>query len=357
MRFWALYLPQFYETPENNKWWGEGYTEWTSVKKARPLYAGHRQPLEPYHDFYYDLSKKETLKWQVSLANKYGIEGFIHFHYWYEGRHLLEKPTEMLLHSPELSIGYCLCWANHSWTRAWDGKNHQILVRQTYGGVDEWEAHLQYLLPFFKDPRYFRMDGRPVFFLYKAGDITDGDKRISYWNRRLREEGVADGLYIVEYINTFNTHPSLSLSSGVYEDEPGYAGRFLFSPVGKARRVLCKALHLTDYQDYDHLWHLILKKKRTYGGREIFSGAFPMWDNSPRRGKDSRVIRGASPEKFKKYLLSLSALSRKDSSGITVINAWNEWGEGAILEPTRQYGYGYLKAVRNAVRHGNKSKE
>ena len=350
MRYWALNLPQFYETQENNEWWGKGYTEWTCVKKAKPLYKGHIQPLLPLNDFYYDLSKKENIIWQARLAKKYGIEAFVYYHYWYEGRHLLEKPCEILLQSPEIDINYCFCWANHSWTRAWDGKNHEILVEQTYGDEKEWELHFQYLLQFFKDSRYIRLEGKPVLFIYKPNDIKDGDKRIEYWNKRLQEENVSKGLYVVEYISTFNPSPALKKSSAVFEDEPNYSCRFEISALNKAKRVICKTMKLTDYQDYDNLWNLILKKKRTYKDKKIILGGFPAWDNSPRKGKNSRVIKGTSPQKFKHYLMKLNTIKRRDSLDILLLNAWNEWGEGAILEPTKEFQYQYLEAIREAGR-------
>lgn len=348
MRIWALNLPQFYETPENNEWWGQGYTEWAAVKGAKPLYKGHMQPLVPLNENYYDLSDEKTIKWQADLARKYGIEGFVFYHYWYQGRHLLEKPCELILQLPDIDINYCFCWANHSWTRAWDGKDHEILVKQDYGTTDEWENHLQYLLPFFKDKRYLRIDNKPVLFVYKANDICDGDKRFAYWNKRLSEEGLP-GLYIVEYISTFNVEPSLQCSSAVYEDDPNYVCRFDISVFNKAKRLFCKKMKLTDYQNYDALWKLMLKRKRTYNGKSIIQGGFPCWDNSPRKGKNSRVIWGSTPDKFEKYLCQLFRQERKDAKGILVLNAWNEWGEGAILEPTEQYGYGYLEALKAAV--------
>lgn len=349
LRYWALNLPQFYETRENNEWWGKGFTEWESVRNAKPLYAGHIQPLVPFNRFYYDLSKKETIQWQADLAQKFGIECFVFYHYWYEGRRLLDKPCEMLLNSSEIEMPFCFCWANHSWTRAWDGKDHEILVAQTYGGRDEWEEHFQYLLPFFNDKRYMRIDGKPVIFIYKPGDITDGDERIRYWNSRLRSENIADGLYVVEYISSFNTSPSLCESQAVFEDEPNFSCRFEISALNKGKRVLCKKLKRTDYQNYDKIWKLIIRKRRRYDGKMIVLGGFPQWDNSPRKGRNSRVIRGASPVKFKRYLEELSNTERPDSLGIVLLNAWNEWGEGAILEPTEQDGYGYLEAIREVV--------
>lgn len=351
MRVWALNLPQFYETEENNKWWGKGFTEWSSVRKAVPLYPGHIQPIHPYNDYYYDLSKKESIKWQADIANKYGVEAFVYYHYWYSGKHLLEKPCEILLQSPDINIKYCFCWANHSWTRAWDGKDHEILMKQEYGEKDEWEAHFQYLLPFFMDKRYVKIDNKPVFFIYNTSAITNAYDRIKYLNERLIEEGFS-GLYVVENINQFNRKPSVSLSQAVFEDEPSYCCRYKISILNKAKRFLCKKFKITDYQNYDELWNLIIKKRETYDGRRIFLGGFPCWDNSPRKGKNSRIIKGSTPEKFNEYLKKLKEAEKKrrDSSGILVINAWNEWGEGAILEPTKEHGFAYLEAIKNVFK-------
>lgn len=348
MRVWALNLPQFYETVENNKWWGKGFTEWTTVKKAKPLYYGHEQPLVPLDNNYYDLSKEETIKWQADLAKRYGVECFVYYHYWYSGRHLLEKPCEVLLDSPEINMKYCFSWANHTWNRGWDGREKEVLIEQTYGNEKEWEEHLNYLLPFFKDPRYMRIDDKPVLFIYKPIGIDNVNARIDYWNRRLKEEGLS-GIYVVEHLNSFTPHPCIDTSQAVFEDEPNFSCRYKISIFNKAKRFMCKKMKITDYQDYDKLWNLILKKHDTYDGRKIFLGGFPCWDNSPRKGKNSRIMKGASPEKFKDYLERLSKISRKDSLDIIVLNAWNEWGEGAILEPTEQYGYKYLDAVCDVV--------
>jgi hypothetical protein len=345
---WALYLPQFYETKENNEWWGKGYTEWTSVKNATPLYPGHVQPLVPLHKNYYDLSDAEVMREQASLARKYSITNFVMYHYWYEGRHLLEKPAENLLTHGDIDFPYCFCWANHSWTRAWDGKDHEILMKQTYGDKEEWEEHLQYLLPFFRDERYKKIDNKPVFFIYRASSLDRGNERIGYWNKRLREEGF-NGIYIVEYISTFNPQPNLRESQAVFEDNPNYVDRFEISLIEKGIRFLRKKTRTTDYQDFDRLWKLILNNKQTYGNRKIVQGAFGMWDNSPRKGKNSRVVRGVTPEKLQKYLTLLLMRKRADESNVVVYNAWNEWGEGATLEPTEQDGYGYLDAVKAAL--------
>jgi len=350
MKILALYLPQYHEVHENNLWWGEGFTEWTNVRRARPLFKGHQQPVHPLDDNYYDLTKPEVLEWQAGLAREYGVSGFVFFHYWYSGHRLLEKPVELWRDTPAADLSYCLCWANHSWTRSWDGKDHEVLQAQTYGGKTDWDAHLDYLLPFFRDNRYIVRNGRPMLVLYNTGAIPDVDKMVTHWTERLKQEGFS-GIEIVEYISTKNPEPSCSLSTAVYEDEPVYALRFELSFWGKLKRFLVKRTDRPDLQDYDDIWGRILRKRRTYSGREIIQGAFVAWDNSPRRGaKGPMIVRNANPVSFGKYLRRLVNLKRQDAStDFILLNAWNEWGEGAMLEPTAEAGYSYLEAVRYAL--------
>lgn len=350
MRVLALYLPQYHEVRENNEWWGEGFTEWTNVRSAQPIFEGHRQPVHPLNDNYYDLTDPSVLTWQAKLARDHGIGGFVFFHYWYSGTRLLEKPVELWRDTPDATLDYCLCWANHPWTRSWDGKDHEILQPQTYGGEEDWDAHLDYLLPFFRDSRYIRHEEKPVFFIYNASAIPDVDGMVRHWDARLKAEGLA-GIYVVEYISTKNPAPACALSEAVYEDEPIYTCRFEISAFEKAKRVLVKRLQWPDYQDYDRLWSLLLRKQRTYAGRAIIQGAFVAWDNSPRRGKRGpMIVRNSSPAAFARYFGELLRAGREGASeDFAVINAWNEWGEGAMLEPSEEYGLGYLEAVKQAV--------
>lgn len=350
MKILALNLPQFHRVKENDEWWGDGFTEWTNVKRAKPLFDGHAQPMEPLDGYYYDLSKKEDINKQAVLAKKYGVHGFVYFHYWYEGRKLLEKPCEILLEAPEIDINYCFCWANHSWTRAWDGKEHDVLLQQTYGGAEDWEKHIDYLMPFFKDERYIKHDNKPMLFIYNSSVIPNVNEMISYWEERVKKEGF-DGLYMVEYISTKCTEPHIETSAAVYEDEPLYSLRFENAVHQKLYRVIRKTTGQTEYQDYDEIYKMILKKKRVYSGRKIIQGCFSAWDNSPRRGdKGAMVVKNSSPEKFRGYLEKLVTTERKDASrDYIVINAWNEWGEGAILEPSKKDGYSYLEAVQYAA--------
>lgn len=348
MKTFALHLPQFYTFPENDAWWGKGFTEWTNVRGAKPLFPGHNQPVVPLNDYYYDLSDSDTLIWQHRLAAQYGIDGFIYYHYWFNGKTLLEKPVENLLSTHDATQQFCLCWANEPWTRAWDGKDKEVLMPQTFGGVKDWIAHISYLLSFFKDRRYLRIDDRPVLFVYSPRNIPKFDEMINYWNSYLKENGISS-LYLIEFISTFNPFPVSTLSESVLEFEPLYSAHYEISHLRQARRYLNKKLHRTDYMDYDYLWGKILSKNQEYGSRSIIRSAFTNFDNSPRKGSRAFITKGASPEKFESYFSKLLHSNRKYLSDFTVINAWNEWGEGAILEPTEQDNYRWLEAVKNGL--------
>ncbi len=350
MKILALNLPQFHEIKENNEWWGKGFTEWTNVKNAKPLYKEHVQPMEPLEG-YYDLSQVNAIDHQCKLAKEYGIFGFVYFHYWYEERKLLEKPCEILLENENIDTNYCFCWANHSWTRAWDGKENNVLLEQTYGEKEDWDNHIKYLLPFFKDKRYIKENNKPMFIVYNSSAIPKVNEMVSYWEQILKREGF-DGIYIVEYISTKCIEPHIDKSQAIYEDEPLYTLRFETNVLQKLYRIWKKKCHLTEYQDFDNIYKMLLKKRRTYDNRKIIQGCFPAWDNSPRRGKNgSMIVKKSTPEKFEKYLRKLLESTRKDvSKDYLIINAWNEWGEGAILEPSVKDQYKYLEAVSNAIK-------
>jgi lipopolysaccharide biosynthesis protein len=347
MKILAINLPQFHTFPENDEWWGKGFTEWTNVRKARPLYEGHRQPLVPLHHNYYDLTDPKAIVGQHQLAARYGIDGFVYYHYWFNGKLLLQKPLETLLDLPEADREFCLCWANEPWTRAWDGKNKEIIMPQTFGGEPDWKAHIEYLLPFFRDPRYLRVDGRPVFFVYSPNKIPQFDEMIRYWDDAIEREGM-EHVYLIEYLSSFNPTPSSELSSAVMEFEPLYSAHYQISKAKQAKRLLAKKTGNTDFLDYDYLWQRLLTKDRAYGDKAIVRSCFTNFDNSPRKGKAAFITKGASAEKFGKYFGELLRTHRANESELVTINAWNEWGEGAILEPTEQDGYAWLEAVEQA---------
>lgn len=346
----AYNLPAFHQIPENDKWWGEGFTEWDNVKRAKPLYKGHIQPLTPLNYFYYDLSKKEDVVKQAYLAKEYGIYGFVYYHYWFNGKMLLEKPAELFRDSKEVDFNYCFCWANESWCRTWDGnEKKEILMPQVFGGVEDWESHFQYFLSFFQDSRYIKIDNAPMLFVYSISRIPLFDEMFSYWNRRAIESGFS-GIYLVETISPWSPKVSSEYSKAVTEFEPMYTIRYEISLKNKIYRWLCKKMKRTEYLDYDHVWKSILSRKRQYKGRVIFQGVFSQWDNSPRKGKNSIIIKGATSQKFKKYLEKLFYNERKDvSHEFFIINAWNEWGEGAILEPSEQYGFEYAEKIKELL--------
>ncbi len=188
MKILAYYLPQFHEIEENNKWWGKGFTEWTNVKKGKKLFKTQNQPFVPLNNNYYNLLNKETVKWQTELAKKYGVYGFCYYHYWFEGKKLLEKPVENLLKWKNIDQKFCFCWANHSWKKTWNGLN-EILMEQKYGNEDSWNKHFDYLLQFFKDERYIKIDNKPIFMIFKLKDIKDINEMLDFFNKKCIENG------------------------------------------------------------------------------------------------------------------------------------------------------------------------
>lgn len=349
MEVLALHLPAFHQIPENDQWWGEGFTEWDNVRKGTPLYPAHVQPMVPYGGYYYDLSREEDVVNQAKMAEKYGLGGFVYYHYWFNGKKLLEKPVEIYRDSNQAQLPYCLCWANEPWARTWDGKDTEVLMPQVFGGKEDWEAHLQYFLSFFQDKRYLKRNNKPMLFIYSPSQIPEFDEMMEYWNRRVKEYGF-DGIYLVEYISTKNPDASSRYSQAVMEFEPLNTCRFGISPFHKAYRVIRKKMKQTERLDYDYVWKKLLQRSRTYGGREIIQGAFVGWDNTPRKAKAGMIIKGGGPEKFEQYLRKLANQDRKDAShDFMVINAWNEWGEGAMLEPSEQYGFKYLEGVKRVA--------
>lgn len=348
IKTYALNLPQFHRIPENDEWWGEGFTEWTNVRKSKPLFEGHYQPDGPLNGDYYDLSTPEAIVRQHVLAREYGLDGFIYYHYWFSGKKLLEKPVEMLLDLPEATQSFCLCWANEPWTRVWDGKSGEILMPQTFGDKNEWLAHIQYLIKFFEDSRYAKIDNMPVFYVYSPSKIPQFDEMIELWNKVLVSRGFGP-LYLIEFISGFNPSPHSSYSKAVMEFEPLYSARYQIGPIAYCRRALSKKIKHPDLISYDYLWDALLKKDRVYDDREIVKCGFTRFDNTPRKGHRALVTVEATPEKFGEYFARMIMKPRVRQSDIVVVNAWNEWGEGAVLEPDEQFGYGWLQAFKNAV--------
>lgn len=358
----ALYLPQYHAIPENDEWWGKGYTEWTAVKNAKPLFKDHVQPNIPLDYNYYDLSNPdgETWKWQSSLAKEYGIYGFAIYHYWFgKGKMLLEKPMEILLEHKEIDVKYCIVWANETWTKTWYNQESSVLIEQKYCGESDWVAHFEYLLKFFDDERYIKVEGKPVINIYKTCYIEDLDNMLACWKELAIKHGFP-GLYVVSGNTIKGVENRIKHIDAFYNFEPGYSQKYKTSKAESIKRkmrifknvVINRILHtqrLERIEDIDIVYKAI-NSMREYP-KKTYLGTFPKWDNTPRRGNLGSYFKGASPEKFYQSLKSIYLAS--DDDAFLYINAWNEWGEGCYLEPDMIDKYSYLEAVKRVLKECN----
>ncbi len=370
----ALYFPQLHTIPENDEWWGKGFTDWVNVKKAQPQFDGHFQPRVPLDDRYYDQSQMETLKWQIALAKKYGVHGFCHYHYWFDGKQLLETPTNMMLDSKELDFPFCLAWANETWSRRWDGLNHHILQEQTHPpDKAKWEQHFNYLFRAWSDERAIKIDGKPVFLIYRPHRIEKIGEMFDFWRALAVQRGLA-GLFFVamkqyEYtVPEVLKHFDASMHFQPFEavNSPDYEGgkasmpaRMLIHAMRRLPEKLMNRLRAIrdryfvsslSFYDYEEIWQQIIKVERD-GGKPTFPGAFVDWDNTARYGNRALIFKGASPERFAYWFKKLVEVTaqRPVPERHIFLNAWNEWAEGTYLEPDARHGYRYLDAVQQGL--------
>lgn len=345
MKIFALYLPQFHEIKENNEWWGEGFTEWINVKKALPLYKGHIQPRHPKNGNYYDLMDKSTVEWQTSLMNNYNVDGFIYYHYYFEGKLLLEKPAENLLKWKEVKQKFFFNWANHSWNRSWKGSK-ELLLKQTYGNEESWKKHFEYLLPFFKDDRYEKIENKPVFMIYDT-NFTEMVPMFNKFNEWCLKEGF-NGIYIIEeHMNLdLKKYESAHYDINYYITQP-YVGKKMYLNDSIIRKYCYKIrnrlvqkglLKCVEKYDANKLIRMYMKKMPR--NCNLINGIYFEWDNTPRHGYRGSVIEPISKETFFEYMNSIS------KNDYVVVNAWNEWAEGMILEPTEENGFQYLEWIK-----------
>lgn len=347
----AFYLPQFHRIPENDRWWGKGFTEWTNTKKAKPLFYGHYQPREPFNDNYYNLTHPVSRNWQAQIARDYGIYGFCYYHYWFKGKQLLETPINEVLRTGEPDFPFCFSWANEPWTRRWDGNERDVLMPQDYGDEEDWKEHFNYLLKFFQDKRYIRVEDKPVFLIYRPGSIPRCEEMLLYWNHLAQENGLS-GIYFINTLNSFPLYNSNGFDASL-EFEPSYT--VVHSNCGNIRHIV-KGYNKRRLSviDYDVVWKCILNRTVENKGNKTFPGAFIDWDNSARLGYKGTIFTGANPLKFYEYFNEQikRAISYYDSEFL-FINAWNEWAEGTYLEPDKRFGFQYLEAVKNALGNNN----
>ncbi len=351
MRLIAFYLPQFHPIPENDEWWGEGFTEWTNVRKAAPLFPGHYQPHVPGQLGYYDLRSSDIRTAQAALAREYGIYGFCYYHYWFNGRRLLEWPFNEVLRSRKPDFPFCLCWANENWTRRWDGEDKQVLIAQKYSYEDD-RHHIESLIPAFRDERYIRINGRPVFLVYKTNLLPDAKKTAELWRDTAKRMGLGD-IYLIRVENCFQGYDpppeEIGFDAAVeFAPHLGSFGPLVTSEVARYNEsVQTNPL----IYDYDHIMkEMLTRPKPPY---KLFKGIFPSWDNSARRKDSPAIFINSSPEKYAFWLSQIVWHTFEHLEGneqLVFINSWNEWGEGCHLEPDEKYGLQYLESTSFALR-------
>lgn len=346
LRAIAFHLPQFHTIAENNRWWGEGFTEWTNVRQGKPLFEGHDQPREPGELGYYDLSDVQVLARQASLARQYGLEGFCFYYYWFDGQRLLEKPVDQLLRHPEIDLPFCLCWANENWTRRWDGGEQEVLMKQSYSPELNERFALD-LLPYMSDPRYIRIDGKPVFLVYRSDIIPDLPATLAAWREAWRANGVGEVYLIgVESFRFFS--PQESGFDATCEFLPHQVNIHLIGPDEPINLLSDPAANVGDYGKLADHW--VSRPRAPY---KRFRGLVPAWDNASRRRKGGATLFvNSSPERYRQWLEQTVAKTLVEFQGqerIIFINAWNEWGEGCYLEPDKRHGRAYLEATRDVL--------
>jgi len=356
IRLIAMYLPQFHPIAENNAWWGEGFTDWANVRKAQPRFPGHYQPHVPGQLGYYDLRDPAARAAQSDLARAHRIHGFCYYHYWFNGKRLLETPFNEVLRSGEPDFPFCLCWANENWSRRWDGSEQEILIAQNYSDEDSL-ALIESLIPAFRDSRYIRVNGKPLLLVYRTGLIPDPRRTAEIWRKAARREGVGD-LYLVRvesYMDGTELKPAdIGFDAAMeFAPYPGAVGSSLESlaEIGGPPVPLRDNMYVFDYAKC--MENMLTRPLPDY---PLFRGVFPSWDNAARKRNNPTIFVNSSPEQFAFWLAATimqTVEKRQGDERLVFINAWNEWGEGCHLEPDERYGMAWLEAVRSAQACGN----
>lgn len=372
----ALYLPQFHPIKENNEWWGPGFTEWTNVAKAKPLFRGHVQPRIPADLGFYDLRMPEVREQQAQLAREAGIEGFCYYHYWFGGKQLLERPFNEVVASGKPDFPFCLCWANHSWSnKTWNRKSNKqansILMEQTYPGYEDDYAHFMSLLPAFKDKRYITVDGKPLFILYNAWTHTRVKEWIQTW-RKLAEENGLPGLHLVCMCDstltlrykpdgtTYRVMPNLESSAELFNtilnmgfdavNSVGMRRGEMLSEgkwINLAKTMMRKAgIPVGKFFDYSKTVKGFFAPEDRW--ENVYPTIMPNWDRSPRAATFDGIYVNANPDAFERHIKdALQVVEQKaDEHRIIVLKSWNEWGEGNYVEPDLEFGHGWLDALK-----------
>jgi len=357
----AFYLPQYYPTEENNLWYGPGFTEWTNVGKAKPLFRGHYQPKVPADLGYYDLRLPQVRQAQAEMAQEAGISAFCYYHYWFgNGRQMLDMPLKEVLRMKSPEFPFCLCWANHSWfKKTWDSTtntlNNEPLIKQEYPGGEDIENHFYTLLDCFKDSRYYKIDGKLVFVIYHIDEIPDAREFIERWQALAEKEGLPPFMFLAYADDIARAvHPSYKLCEQVI-----ISCKYNIDAIGKSHkmrkfsnfaktfisRFLSIPLNRYDYKDIRS--RLITED---YKKEDVIPVLLPNWDNTPRREAGALILHNATPEQFYLHCKDVFELVKGKRNKVVFLKSWNEWGEGNYMEPCLKYGHGYINALARALK-------
>lgn len=344
----SYYLPQFHPTPENDEWHGKGFTEWTKVSAANPLFEGHYQQHIPHPDMgYYLLDSPDTLKLQADQMRQAGVHGQVFYHYWFSGRMILEKPAQMLLENPDIAMPYCFCWANENWTRRWDGNEREILLGQTYS-ADDARGFIRYLIPFFQDSRYIKVGARPMLMVYRPSSIPDSEEYVRIWGEECAKAGV-ERPYVVAVLTRGATDPAdFHMDAGVervLHDWTDGAVPDIRSSLNTYWPMNGSALSYDEVRDF----YMAQNDRKPF---DYFRSNVPIWDNTARYGSEALLLHGSTPQSFQRWMehsIADAKVNLPADRRFVVVNAWNEWAEGAHLEPDTRYGYSYLNSIGRAL--------
>lgn len=343
VRLIAFYLTQFHPTPDNDQWWGKGFTEWTNVTKAEPLFDGHDQPHLPTDFGFYDLRVRATRHDQIVLAKQFGIDGFCYHYYWFSGTRLLHQPLDDMLADSASDMPFCLCWANENWTRRWDAAEHEILIAQRYLPDDDLNF-IKSLIPFFSDPRYIRINGVPFLIVYRPQHLPDARKTAKVWRDHCRAVGIGEIHLCAALTHGNEDYVQFGFDSGVE-----------FPPHNmKCRNVADQVSFYKPFRgvvaDYAVIANSYLERQYTHAN--VYRGVFPSWDNTARTGNRGVIVRNCTPTNYEYWLSESIKKTSQDFPGeerFVFVNAWNEWAEGCHLEPDRKFQRKYLEATLRAT--------
>jgi len=349
----AFYLPQFHPIPENDEWWGKGFTEWTNVAKAKPMFRGHYQPHVPAEILgYYDLRVPEMRIAQAEMAREYGIEAFCYYHYWFAGKRMLERPFNEVLSSGEPDFPFCLCWANHTWTGVWAGARGRTLIEQSYPGEDDYRKHFNTLLQAFSDRRYLKVDGKPLFLVYNPMEIPHIDEVTNLW-RDLSIKSGLKGLYLVGTVWKQDYNPKqYGFDASTPRDYLPRRQRGWIpwrEPVKKVIQYYLDSIGMPTVISYKRFVYNIIRQNKF--NAVDYPCVIPNWDNTPRAGKSGVVLHKSTPELFRIHLRSALDAVKTSPTGrrIIFIKSWNEWAEGNHLEPDLKFGKAYLQVIKEEI--------